>query len=194
MAAAIPSIWAKLEITRDNMAIYQNNGTFYLNGVADPVSQNVDKTMPAHEFNFKNIRTLLRIYFYSFLAQCVLTIPTLGIALIRKVQLNPLSFESTSLLAALISTPVFIAWASTLVLRRGVTTFSLSTVEYQTKHSLIFYCFYALAGLNLLIIFISAPWGEGWYMPFSIVPPVSLFFVVVIMASTRALRLRKSSA
>lgn len=173
------------------MAIYKNSETFYLNGVADPWSSNTTKTLPAHEFEPKSLRSLLSIYSYSFLFQCFMTIPTLGYALIRKIQFNPLNFELISLLAVLISTPMFIVWACTLVLRNGVSIFSLSTVEYAPNYSFRIYRFYALSGFNLLVIFLSAPWGDGWHMPYSIAPPVGLFVIVMVLASSRVLKLLK---
>lgn len=172
------------------MAIYKNGDSFYLNGVANPLSSEKQRVLAAHEFRPKGLLTLLQIYKYSFAAQCVLVAPAIGYAFIRKLNLDPASFEIISVLAALISAPVFITWLSTLVLREGVSTFSLSSVNYQPAPSSLFYRFYALSGFNLLVVFISAPWGDGWYLPLSVVPPVGLFIMVALLASHRILKLR----
>ncbi|ALO45321.1 hypothetical protein PS2015_638 [Pseudohongiella spirulinae] len=170
------------------MAIYNNGESFYLNGVANPLSPERRQALPAHAFTHERLLSLLQIYNYSMVIQCVLIAPAIGYAFIRKLQLDPVSFETISVLAALISAPVFIIWISTLALRDGVTTFSLSDVNYQSAPSSSLYRFYALSGSNLFVVFISAPWGDGWHLPFAVVPPVGLFAVVTVLASHRLFR------
>ncbi|MEX2335557.1 MAG: hypothetical protein WD600_14950 [Pseudohongiella sp.] len=170
------------------MAIYKNGESFYLNGVANPLSLEKRHVLSAHEFKPSGLLSLLQIYRYCIAAQCVLIVPAIGYAFIRKLQLDPASFETISILASLISAPVFVVWISTLALRKGVSTFSLSDVDYQPAPSSSFYRFYALSGFNLLIIFISAPWGNGWYLPMAVVPPVGLFIIVTALASHRIIR------
>lgn len=172
------------------MAIYKNGETYYLNAVANPLSQENQQVLPAHEFKPESLLTLLQIYRYSIAAQWALIAPTFGYAFIQKLNLDPASFEIISALAALISTPVFIVWISTLLLRMGVSTFSLADVDYQPAQSSSVYRFYALSGFNLLIIFISAPWGAGWYLPLAAAPPVGLFTIITLLASHRMLQLR----
>ncbi|MBC52455.1 MAG: hypothetical protein CMQ34_01315 [Gammaproteobacteria bacterium] len=172
------------------MAIYKNGESFYLNGVANPLSLEKQQVLAGHEFRHQKLLILLQIYRYAIAAQCVLVAPAIGYAFIRKLNFDPASFEIISVLAALISSPVFIAWLSTLVLREGVSTFSLSSVDFQAASTSIFYRFYALSGFNLFVVFISAPWGDGWYLPLSVVPPVGLFIIVTLLASHRILRFK----
>jgi hypothetical protein len=172
------------------MAIYKNGDSYYLNAVANPLSPEKQQVLPAHEYKPKKLLTLLQLYRYCTAAQWLLIAPAIGYAFINKLTLNPTSFETIGALAALISAPVFVVWLSTLSLRKGVSTFSLSSVDFQVTQSSSVYRFYALSSFNLLIVFISAPWGDGWYLPLAAAPPVGLFAIVLFLASHRILKLR----
>ena len=170
------------------MAIYKNGDIYYLNGVANPLSQNRRQELSAYTFKPQRFLNILQILRCSLVAQCMLAVPLFGYAFIKKLTHDPVSFETISVLAVMISAPVLVTWISTLTLRNGVSTFSLSDVDYQSAPSSSYYRFYALSGLNLFFVFISAPWGDGWYLPVTVAPTVGLFAIVTVFASYRFFR------
>jgi len=174
------------------MAIYNIGDVFYVNGVANPNSPGRRKVLPAHEFDGTQIKALLRVYRHSVIVQVLLMPVIIWYGLLQKIFFEPMSFGAISLLAMLVSVPVFLAWICTLCLRTGVSTFCLMDVTLQIKPSSTFNLFYSVSGANLFLVFISAPWGMGWGVPAVVVPPVALFAVVLLGASYRLIKLVRS--
>ena len=167
------------------MSIYKHDHNFYINAITGKYFSNSSDLVAAHEFSAEGIGNVMKVYRISTLI-CVACLPfSIWFGPIAIFVKDSDSFFFINILVSAIGISVLSILFITLAVRKCSTVIDITSSELAIGESKAVYVYFLLFSLNMCILLLSAPRGEGFYVPPTMMPAVALFSFALLLCIYR---------